>query len=253
MSRLADLCHRSALTLEYFLQHPDIDKGISPSHILNAKGLAILQVGQLGFAHMSFRTGSGIVVARLPDNSWSAPCAVDCTGIGMGFVLGIESSEILVILNSDEAVQAFTSGGNFTIGGELSGSLGAAGGSASVSGALSTNSGSIISFARSKGLYFGLSLEGAVINTSHAANQAFYGYSIDGTGIIKGLLPPPAIAARLYECLHTYEALVRSKQEAIAPPVYEPAYERFVPTAAKANPGSDPAPNQDADEKKSLI
>ena len=80
----------------------------------NAKGLAILTVTKAGFIG-SARGGSGIVIART-ENGWSAPSAIGTGGLGVGFQAGVEITEFVIVLNTQEAVNAFSKGGNLTLG-----------------------------------------------------------------------------------------------------------------------------------------
>nr|XP_045225848.1 SH3 domain-containing YSC84-like protein 1 isoform X5 [Macaca fascicularis] len=97
---------------------------IIPAHVIaKAKGLAILSVIKAGFL-VTARGGSGIVLARLPDGKWSAPSAIGIAGLGGGFEIGIEVSDLVIILNYDRAVEAFAKGGNLTLGGNLTVAVG---------------------------------------------------------------------------------------------------------------------------------
>ena len=125
-------------------------------------------------------TGSGIIIARLADGSWSAPSCIGTGGVGVGFQMfvlffslvvprlttfcdsGADLSEFVVVLNSDEAVRAFARGGNVTIGGNLSASAGPIGTGGSIESAL-TNPSPLFTYSKSKGLYAGVSLEGTAL------------------------------------------------------------------------------------------
>ncbi|XP_068964748.1 SH3 domain-containing YSC84-like protein 1 isoform X6 [Petaurus breviceps papuanus] len=97
---------------------------IIPAHVIaKAKGLAILSVIKAGFL-VTARGGSGIVLARLPDGKWSAPSAIGIAGLGGGFEIGIEVSDLVIILNYDRAVEAFAKGGNLTLGGNFTVAVG---------------------------------------------------------------------------------------------------------------------------------
>ncbi|XP_015335515.1 SH3 domain-containing YSC84-like protein 1 isoform X4 [Marmota marmota marmota] len=97
---------------------------IIPAHVIaKAKGLAILSVIKAGFL-VTARGGSGIVLARLPDGMWSAPSAIGIAGLGGGFEIGIEVSDLVIILNYDRAVEAFAKGGNLTLGGNCTVAVG---------------------------------------------------------------------------------------------------------------------------------
>lgn len=96
---------------------------IIPADILSkAQGLAIFTVVKAGFL-FSGRAGSGIVVARLEDGSWSAPSAIGTGGMGFGGQIGAEITDFVVVLNNKMAVRSFATGGNVTLGGNLSGTF----------------------------------------------------------------------------------------------------------------------------------
>jgi lipid-binding SYLF domain-containing protein len=71
----------------------------------DAKGLAILTVTKGGFI-FSGRGGTGIVVART-EKGWSGPSAIGTGGIGFGFQAGVQISELVIVLNTPAAVEAF--------------------------------------------------------------------------------------------------------------------------------------------------
>jgi lipid-binding SYLF domain-containing protein len=94
---------------------------IPPNILARAQGLAIFTVIKAGFL-FSGRAGSGIVVARLPNNAgWSAPSCIATGGMGVGGQIGAEVTDFVIVLNSQDAVKAFSHGGNVTLGSNLSG------------------------------------------------------------------------------------------------------------------------------------
>ncbi|XP_025310597.1 SH3 domain-containing YSC84-like protein 1 isoform X2 [Canis lupus familiaris] len=97
---------------------------IIPAHVIaRAKGLALLSVVRAGFL-VTARGGSGVVLARRPHGEWSAPSAIGIAGFGGGFEIGIEVSDLVIILNYDRAVEAFAKGGNLTLGGNFTVAVG---------------------------------------------------------------------------------------------------------------------------------
>lgn len=58
----------------------------------------------------SGKAGSGLVIARLPDGSWSAPSCIGTAGIGWGLQIGADITDFVVVLNSEDAVKAFSMG-----------------------------------------------------------------------------------------------------------------------------------------------
>ncbi|ROV97782.1 hypothetical protein VPNG_08638 [Cytospora leucostoma] len=79
-----------------------------PSKVINrAVGLAIFTTARAGF-HVSGATGSGVLVARLPDGSWSPPSGIQVHSLGAGFMIGVDIYDCVVVINTKEALEAFT-------------------------------------------------------------------------------------------------------------------------------------------------
>lgn len=98
----------------------------------------------------SGQAGSGIVIARLPDGSWSAPSCIATGGVGWGLQIGADVTDFVIVLNSEDAVRAFSIGGNVTIGGNISASAGPIGTGAAVSASLA-HPAPMFSYSKSKG------------------------------------------------------------------------------------------------------
>jgi lipid-binding SYLF domain-containing protein len=87
----------------------------------------------------------------------------------VGFQIGVDVSEVVMLVMTEKAVNALLSS-SFKLGGDVSVAAGPVG-----AGAGSNITADVISFARAKGVYAGISLEGAVIAPDGKANEAFYG------------------------------------------------------------------------------
>jgi len=203
---------KSAKILASFLanpEHPESALNAIPKLVLQrARGLAIFQVIKAGFV-FSGKAGSGIVIARLPDGSWSAPSCIGTAGVGWGLQAGADVTDFVVVLNSEEAVRAFSMGGNVTLGGSLSASVGPIG----TGGALQTTLASpapMFSYSKSKGLFAGVSLEGTILIERKDANREFYGSPVPSRDILGGRVPPPEIASTLYEIIEAAEGVDES-------------------------------------------
>ncbi|XP_055234631.2 SH3 domain-containing YSC84-like protein 1 isoform X1 [Gorilla gorilla gorilla] len=176
---------------------------IIPAHVIaKAKGLAILSVIKAGFL-VTARGGSGIVVARLPDGKWSAPSAIGIAGLGGGFEIGIEVSDLVIILNYDRAVEAFAKGGNLTLGGNLTVAVGPLGRNLEGNVAL-RSSAAVFTYCKSRGLFAGVSLEGSCLIERKETNRKFYCQDIRAYDILFGDTPRPAQAEDLYEILDSF-------------------------------------------------
>lgn len=189
--------------------HPATALNSIPKAVLQrAKGLAVFTIIKAGFV-FSGKAGSGLVVARLPDGSWSAPSCIATAGVGWGLQIGADLTEVVIVLNSDEAVKAFSRGGNITIGGGISAAAGPIGTGGQVAASLA-NPAPMFSYSRSKGLFAGLTLDGTILVERKDANRNFYGSSISSTDILAGRVPAPEIASQMYDIIEAAEGIDES-------------------------------------------
>ena len=212
---------KAAKILHSFVADPDRPESalnsIPKAVLLNARGLAVFQVIKAGFM-FSGKAGSGLVIARLPDGSWSAPSCIATGGLGWGLQIGADITDFVIVLNSDDAVRAFSMGGNVTIGGNISAAAGPIGTGGSVQATLA-HPAPMFSYSKSKGLFAGLSLEGTVLIERKDANRDFYGSPVPARDILGGRVPPPEVASRMYEIIEAAEGLDETgvPQEAYVP------------------------------------
>ncbi|KAM0786304.1 hypothetical protein ACM66B_001782 [Microbotryomycetes sp. NB124-2] len=210
--KLENECVKAARILQTFLAdpaHPESALNAIPKEVLRrAKGFAIFTVLKAGFV-WSGKAGSGVVIARLDDGTWSAPSCIATGGVGFGLQAGADLSEFVVVLNSSDAVAAFAKGGNVTIGGQLTAAAGPIGVGGAVNTALNKPA-PMFTYSKSKGLFAGVSLEGTVLIERKDANEAFYGQAIPAVDLLSGKVPPPEAASSLYECLEAAEQVDES-------------------------------------------
>ncbi|KAM6494081.1 Family of unknown function (DUF500) domain containing protein [Amanita muscaria] len=203
---------KAANILASFLADPDDAQSalnsVPKAVLQHARGLAIFQVIKAGFV-FSGKAGSGIVIARLPDGSWSAPSCIATGGVGWGLQIGADVTDFVIVLNSDDAVRAFSIGGNVTIGGNISAAAGPIGTGGSVQASLA-HPAPMFSYSKSKGLFAGLSLEGTILIERKDANREFYGSPVPAKDILSGRVPPPEVASKLYEIIEAAEGLDES-------------------------------------------
>ncbi|GIZ40231.1 hypothetical protein CKM354_000358100 [Cercospora kikuchii] len=179
------------------------DKVIPPSILANAKGLAIITVFKAGFLG-SGRFGSGVVVARLADGTWSAPSAIGTVGGGFGGQIGFELTDFVFILNDASAVKTFSQVGSLTLGGNVSIAAGPVGRNAEAAGAASLKSVSgIFAYSKTKGLFAGVSLEGSVLIERRDANEKMYGRKLTARELLGGNVPVPPQAEPLTRVLNS--------------------------------------------------
>ncbi|XP_028255601.1 SH3 domain-containing YSC84-like protein 1 isoform X3 [Parambassis ranga] len=174
-----------------------------PAHVIaKAEGLAIISVIKAGFM-ITARGGSGIVIARLADRRWSAPSAIGIAGLGGGFEIGVEVSDLVIILNQRRAIEAFTKGGNLTLGGNCTVAVGPVGRNVEADVALRSTA-AVFTYCRSRGLFAGISLEGSYLIERKETNRKFYAQDVRASGILNGDVEPPSECYDLYHVLESY-------------------------------------------------
>ena len=183
--------------IERFGEIPET--AIPPAVMRDAKGVAIFAMTKAGFV-VSGRGGTGVVLARTA-TGWSGPSAIGTGGIGVGFQAGVQVTEHVIILNTPEAIKAFTQGTNFTLGANLSVAVGPVGRSAEAGVAPKA---AIYTYSRSQGIFAGVSLEGTAVATRYEANEEFYGKPVYPADILEGKITPPASTQKLLDALAKY-------------------------------------------------
>lgn len=167
------------------------------------QGLAILTIFKAGFLG-SARFGSGVVVARLSDGTWSAPSAMAVGGGGFGGQIGFELTDFVFILNDAAAVRTFSQKGSLTLGGNVSIAAGPVGRNAEAAGAASMKGvAGIFSYSKTKGLFAGVSLEGSVLFERRDANEKLYNSRITARQLLEGGVRPPPAAEPLMRVLNS--------------------------------------------------
>jgi lipid-binding SYLF domain-containing protein len=173
-------------------------QGIPPALVQDAAGVAIIpDLFKAGFL-LGGRFGRGVVVARQADGSWSNPIFVTLAGGSIGWQVGLQSSDVVLVFKTRASVERILRGrGKLTLGGDIAVAAGPVGRQAEAATDARLRA-EIYSYSRSRGLFAGLSLEGAALLVDFHANQAFYGlpggHPLD---VLSQKLPPNPVAEEL--------------------------------------------------------
>jgi lipid-binding SYLF domain-containing protein len=137
-----------------------------------ARGMLVVpQLVRAGFI-IGGSGGTGALVVRDDKGTWSQPAFYTVGGASFGFQAGVESSEVVMLCMTERGVNSLLSN-QVKLGGDVSVALGPVG--AGIKGETAGLSADIVTFSRSKGLYGGVSLEGAVVAVRGKLNDAYYG------------------------------------------------------------------------------
>ncbi len=159
-------------------------KKIPTEVVRKAKGLAIFTTMRTGL-WVSGAGGSGILVARKEDRTWSGPSGILLHTAGLGFLVGVDIYDCVVVINTEKALKAFTKI-RCTLGGEVSAVAGPVG----VGGILETEmhkrQAPVWNYLKSRGFYAGVQIDGTVIIERGDENERFYGEKVSVGDILAG-------------------------------------------------------------------
>lgn len=180
------------------------EKRIPPALIERASAIAIIPgVIKAGFI-IGGRHGRGVVLVH-EEGRWSNPSFVSFTGGSIGWQIGAEATDVVLVFKSKRGVEDMMRG-KFTLGADASVAAGPVGRQAEAATDAQLKA-EIYSYSRSKGLFAGVSLEGSVLSIDEAANAAFYGREdVTAREIFEGKTDTPDAAGRLRGTLEKYTA-----------------------------------------------
>jgi lipid-binding SYLF domain-containing protein len=168
---------KARITFESFMR----DKNYTWLHenLKNAKGVLIYpQILKAGFI-LGGSGGTGVLVVRDPETTdWSQPAFYTLGSVTFGFQIGGEAAEVVVLVMSHKAIDSL-----FATSVKLGGDASVAGGPYGA-GEKADVTADFMSFAKSKGLYAGLNLEGSIIDVREGLNRAYYGREVRPLEII---------------------------------------------------------------------
>ena len=162
-----------------------------------AQGIAIIPGVIKAAWGVGGQWGRGIVSVRDKDGRWSDPLFISLVGGSVGFQIGVQKSDIILVFKNRKAIEQVASG-KLTLGADASIAAGPVGRQAEAATDWEMES-EIYSYAKSKGLFAGVSIKGAVMQFDDDANGAFYGRDgIRPADILSGKTNSPSdIVARL--------------------------------------------------------
>jgi lipid-binding SYLF domain-containing protein len=174
----------SAAVLETLVRAPD--QGI-PEHILSrAEAIVVIPSLVKGGFIFGAQHGRGVMSVRNREtNTWSAPGFVALTGGSIGWQIGVQAVDLVLLVMNKEGVKDLLDN-EFKLGANASVAAGPVGrqGEASTDASLSAQ---ILAYSRAKGLFAGLSLEGSSLRVDRDANEDFYRTSVSTDEMVRGV------------------------------------------------------------------
>lgn len=158
-----------------------------------------------GEKHFAFvvggKYGKGLVTCRT-GNTWSAPAFVMISGGSFGFQIGGSSTDLILIFKNRNGLKKLLSD-KFKIGGDATAAAGPVGRNAGASTDIELHA-EILTWSRSRGLFAGISLDGAVFEPDEDGDIAMYGSGVTREDILNGKVTAPQEAQDLLKEITTY-------------------------------------------------
>lgn len=140
------------------------------------------------------RRGTGVMVIRNDDGSWTNPVFVNLTGGSVGFQVGVQSTDVMLVFTSKAGVEGII-GGKLTLGADASVAAGPVGRQTAAATDVGMNA-QVYAYSRSKGLFAGVALDGSALTINRKYDAEYYGKpGILASEIISAKGPKPSPAA----------------------------------------------------------
>jgi len=216
-------CHESANLLDQIMATPE--NAIPRALLVKARCVALIPgVKKAGFVFAG-KYGKGFLACRGADGvTWLGPSALRLEGGSFGFQVGGSSTDVILLVMNEEGVEKLLSS-KFTLGADAAVAGGPVGRSAQVQTDAQMHA-KILAYSRSRGLFAGLSLEGATLRPDTDANRKLYGSDVPAKQILAGEVQPPESTRGLLQTIAKYatpkEAETLEEAPSPAPPEEKP-------------------------------
>jgi lipid-binding SYLF domain-containing protein len=167
------------------------DKGIPEEVLEHAKCVAVIPHMVKGGFIFGAKGGKGVATCRTA-NGWSAPAFITISGGNWGLQIGLESVDVVMIIQNEKGMQRLLSS-NFQVGGDASAAAGPVGRHAEAGTDWKMDT-EILTYSRAKGAFAGLTLEGASLRQDNDSLHAMYGSKVTTRALLLGKVSAPAAA-----------------------------------------------------------
>ncbi len=204
---------QSATTiLSQIMEAPD--RAIPDSIMSGAKCIAIVPSMMKVSFIFGANYGKGVATSRTA-TGWSSPAFFRIEGGSFGFQAGGQASDLVLIIRTDDGMQHLLQS-KFKLGADASAAAGPVGRDTQAATDLTMRA-QVLTYSRSRGLFLGVSLSGAVIRQDDGDVRAFYGKDWTFYSLLNGEVPPPQDAQALLNTVERYAPMRRAAAPAVAP------------------------------------
>lgn len=177
------------------------DSGAAYDLIRQSAGVVIIPDMFKGGFVVGGSYGKGVVVAR-KDGKWSGPSFVYIGAGSIGFQIGAQLTDLILVVIGQNTMDSFLRS-SFKLGADAAIAVGPVGAQATAATDILLKGG-IYSYSRAKGLFAGISLEGAGMGTEYDLNRAYYQTTSNPKDILYGQVETPESGKKLFEALNRF-------------------------------------------------
>jgi len=205
--------HAAATVLEQIMGTPD--KGVPDDVMRSAKCIAVVPSMIKGGFIVGARYGKGVATCRTR-SGWSAPAPFKIAGGSWGLQIGGEAVDLVMVVMNDKGMEHLLSS-KFKLGGEASVAAGPVGRDAAADTDWKMRA-EVLSYSRSRGVFAGLELDGAVVEQDGDDTRVLYGREIPFRDILTGRVAPPEGSERFLAVVRRYAAQAQERGAVDNPP-----------------------------------
>jgi lipid-binding SYLF domain-containing protein len=202
-------------------QSAGVPSGIPQNLLSDAQGIVIIPNMIRGAFVIGLQHGRGVLLVRGPNGAWQAPQFVTMTGGSLGYQIGVQSTDLILVFRTPRSVQNLLRG-SLRVGVDASAAAGPVGRQASAATDTRLQA-EILSYSRARGAFVGVSLDGSSVSLDPSAQAVFY-------------QPPGVMPLAATRLIQTLTSLSSGANPAVVPPVQQ----TVAPGPSTPLPGSQP-------------
>ncbi len=205
--KLAERMNDAGAVISQVMAAPD--KAIPSGILSDAKCVVVVPSYKKAAFVVGGEYGQGVATCRTP-RGWSAPVCVQLTGGSVGFQIGGQATDLILIAMNDQGLQQMLKN-KFKIGADAAASAGPVGRDAKAGTDWKLNA-QFLTYSRSKGLFAGIDLDGTVLSQNQEDTKVLYGTSVPFETILKGNQATPTEAQAFVRTVAKYFVIAKANK-----------------------------------------
>ncbi len=208
-AKIADRMTAASQVIEEVMATPD--KAIPNGILAGAHCVVVIPSYKKGAFVVGAQYGQGVATCRTPSGKWSAPVCVQLTGGSVGFQIGGQATDLVLIAMNQRGLQDMLKN-KVKLGADAAASAGPVGRNAQA-GTDWKLSAEFLSYSRSKGLFAGIDLDGTVLSQNQEATRTLYGADVPYKTVLDGNQPTPPEARPFVRTIAKYFVAAKNEKE----------------------------------------